>query len=213
MASRVKLHVITSNPLLPMQSKKIKLDALDKTNIEFPVIVQKSYDGKKCLVSVTESSNVFFTSTTGKPVQLDSFTTSFEYLFTRFSDVFTNIEGYVYMHNASTKELKTAIDASNVGVENTNLKFVITDINIADTKFENRMNILELVEDYAMRENISNILFDCGTIVNNKEGIVKQYMESLKYGYEGVAITNVKLHYALGASSKHKLLLQPNYQD
>lgn len=198
-------NVKTTSDFRPML---LALGNIDKMK-EYPYILQNKYDGVRCIAIKELNGSVKTYSRAGNEFSIPHINAALVKIFNRFPAI-THLDGEIYQHGKLLEEISGLVkrndDSQKIG-----LWYQIYDIPITNTKMENRMSLLDLINKFSLGEGLGALIkCDTGATIHDKAELEAFYAQSLKNGYEGSVATRNDSFYKTDTRSTLKLKLKPN---
>ncbi len=186
----------------PMLLNPIKEKDISK--IEYPICVQKKFDGIKCIAFKDENDVITLYSREGNAFNIPHILESVKKIFSDFN--INKLDGELYNHSLILHDINGKV---KTGDKNKELDFVIYDIPIEDYDFKTRMNILTSISF----EEYNHIKFETGIVVNNYDELKEVHRHNLEMMYEGSVLCKLDSKYHSGFRTSDKLKLKPRETD
>lgn len=189
----------------------LALGEIDKMT-NFPYILQNKYDGVRCIAIKGSDGIVRLFSREGNEFNVPHLIAPIQKVFERFSAI-THLDGEIYKHGLMLEDIAGAVKSSDLSKKD-GLWYQIYDIPLPETKMENRMSILTLVNEFVKERGLSAFIkCDTGVVCNDATEVDKFYKNSLGEKYEGSVATRADSYYKTDTRSVLKLKLKPLFTD
>lgn len=189
----------------------LALGEIDKMT-NFPYILQNKYDGVRCIAIKGSDGIVRLFSRGGNEFNMPHLIPPIQKVFERFSAI-THLDGEIYNHDIILQDITGAVKGSD-NDKKKDLWYQIYDIPLPETKMENRMSILTLVNEFVKERGLGAFIkCDTGVVCNDATEVDKFYKNSLGGKYEGSVATRADSYYKTDTRSVLKLKLKPLFTD
>lgn len=182
--------LIRGSPMLAQQFYNDKKNKFVKIN--YPVYVQRKFDGVRCLVSLY-GKDLIFRSRQNKPF---TFMSSFNYDIKRlltFLPPGTELDGELYIHGKSLQEITSIVRRSvNPKEEMEEVVYQVFDIVMENLPYEERYELLmNAWQNLLETTEINKICMVESILVKNFDALVEMKDLFLEEGYEGIIIRKI----------------------